>query len=152
MLSKERVYFMLRKTTWCIRMRLLHKEKCILSGDKLFRSRCTLNKKIRKRKRRNFIILLVIRSAIDSCFSRTFMDLRWRGNSQTRSKFERFDIQPTVATDESKTIDTSQCCQVSNKLPLGRTGNRIEHPIQWRTCAIKEGYSPSDLKMEMWPC
>ena len=138
---------MLRKTTLGIRMSFLHKEKndpkwrqAFLEADAL------LEQEDKKRKRRNFIILLV---SVPVLLILVLVGLYFYGSSDEEAIPKRevslndSTSVSTVATDESKTIDTSSVGQVLTTpwgeqvtvLRILSNGERV----------IKEGYSPSDL-------
>lgn len=145
-MSKEKLYYVPKNDSWHSYEFLAQRQNDPKWRQAFLEADALLEQEDKKRKRRNFIILLV---SVPLLLILVLVGLYFYGSSDEEAIPKRevslndSTSVSTVATDESKTIDTSSVGQVLTTpwgeqvtvLRILSNGERV----------IKEGYSPSDL-------
>ena len=145
-MSKERLFYVEKNDSWHSYEFLAQRKNDPKWRQAFLEADALLEQEDKKRKRRNFIILLV---SVPLLLILVLVGLYFYGSSDEEAIPKRevslndSTSVSTVATDESKTIDTSSVGQVLTTpwgeqvtvLRILSNGERV----------IKEGYSPSDL-------
>ena len=145
-MSKERLFYVEKNDSWHSYEFLAQRKNDPKWRQAFLEADALLEQEDKKRKRRNFIILLV---SVPILLILVLVGLYFYGSSDEEAIPKRevslndSTSVSTVATDESKTIDTSSVGQVLTTpwgeqvtvLRILSNGERV----------IKEGYSPSDL-------